>query len=128
VRLQQVFTNLLSNAVKFTPDGGRVTVRMTGAAMHAAMHASVTVSDSGVGITPDFLPRIFQRFEQDPHTLSHSRRGLGLGLSISRHFVERHGGTIRAASDGPGKGASFTVVLPIERAEAVWAHDEAGLP
>lgn len=120
-RLQQVFTNLLSNAVKFTPDGGRVTVRVSGTTMHAAMHGTVTVSDSGVGIGRDFLPRIFQRFEQDPHTLSHSRRGLGLGLSICRHFVERHGGTIRAASDGPGQGASFTVMLPIEPAETARA-------
>ena len=118
VRLQQVFTNLLSNAVKFTPDGGRVAVKMTRASMNAAAHAAVTVSDSGIGITPEFLPRIFQRFEQDPHTLSHSRRGLGLGLAISRHFVERHGGTIRAASEGPGKGASFTVALPLEMAAA----------
>jgi signal transduction histidine kinase len=118
VRLQQVFTNLLSNAVKFTPDGGRVAVKMTRASMDAASHAAVTVSDTGVGITPEFLPRVFQRFEQDPHTLSYSRRGLGLGLSISRHFVERHGGTIQVASEGPGKGASFTVALPLETAEA----------
>jgi signal transduction histidine kinase/ActR/RegA family two-component response regulator len=111
VRLQQVFTNLLSNAAKFTPEWGRVTVNMS----RTATHARVVVSDTGVGIAPDFLPRMFQRFEQDSHTLAHSRRGLGLGLSIARHFVERQGGTIRAASEGPGKGSNFTVTLPLER-------------
>lgn len=111
VRLQQVFTNLLSNAAKFTPAGGRITVTL----QPQDHHVAVAVTDSGVGITPEFLPRVFRAFEQDPVTLSHTVRGLGLGLSIARHFVERHGGTIRAASDGPGRGATFTVSLPICR-------------
>jgi signal transduction histidine kinase/CheY-like chemotaxis protein len=110
VRLQQVFTNLLSNAIKFTPAGGRITVEMR----RAGSRASVSISDTGVGISPEFVPRLFQRFEQDPQTLRHSRRGLGLGLSIARHFVERHGGTVHAASDGPGKGSTFTVDLPLQ--------------
>jgi signal transduction histidine kinase/ActR/RegA family two-component response regulator len=114
VRLQQVFTNLLSNAVKFTPVGGRVSVALT----RTDGQATVTVSDTGVGIAPDFLPRIFERFEQDPHTLSYSRRGLGLGLSICRYFVEQHGGSIAATSEGPGKGSTFSVTLPLEGRQA----------
>jgi signal transduction histidine kinase/ActR/RegA family two-component response regulator len=111
VRLQQVFTNLLSNAAKFTPAGGRISVALA----QTDKDATVTVTDTGIGITAAFLPRVFQRFEQDPATLSYSARGLGLGLSIARHFVERHYGSIYASSDGPGKGATFTVTLPLER-------------
>lgn len=109
VRLQQVFTNLLSNALKFTPGGGRVSVALT----RSDAHATVAVSDTGIGIARDFLPRVFDRFEQDPHTLAYSRRGLGLGLSICRHFVEQHGGTIAASSEGPGMGSTFSVTLPL---------------
>jgi signal transduction histidine kinase/CheY-like chemotaxis protein len=110
VRLQQVFTNLLSNAAKFTPPGGHVAVE----ASCTASMAVVTVTDDGVGISSEFLPRVFDGFQQDPRTLTSTSRGLGLGLSIARHFVERHGGTIRAASDGPGKGTKYTVVLPLQ--------------
>jgi signal transduction histidine kinase/ActR/RegA family two-component response regulator len=111
VRLQQVFTNLLSNAAKFTPVGGRISV----AVHRTGSRAAVTVTDTGVGIAADFLPRVFERFEQDPATIGYSRRGLGLGLSICRHFIEQQRGTITAASDGPGKGTTFTVTLPLER-------------
>lgn len=113
VRLQQVFTNLLSNAVKFTPAGGCVSIAMT----RADNVATVTVSDNGVGIASAFLPRMFERFEQDSQTLAFSRQGLGLGLSICRHFVEQHGGTITASSEGPGKGAAFAVSLPLDLRE-----------
>jgi CheY-like chemotaxis protein len=106
-----VFTNLLSNAVKFTPIGGRVGVTMA----RTSTQTTIAISDTGVGISPEFLHRLFHPFEQDSHTLSFSRRGLGLGLSICRHLVEQHGGAITAASDGPGKGTTVTVTLPLER-------------
>jgi len=114
VRLQQVFTNLLSNAAKFTAPGGHVAVE---AACTASL-ATVTVKDDGVGIRSEFLPRVFEGFQQDLRTVSANTHGLGLGLSIARHFVERHGGTIRAASEGPGRGATFTVVLPLQQQPA----------
>ena len=110
VRLQQVFTNLLSNATKFTPPGGHIAVE----ASCTASTAVVTIKDDGVGISPEYLPHVFDGFQQDLHTQASSSRGLGLGLSIARHFVERHGGMIRATSGGPGKGATFTVVLPLQ--------------
>jgi CheY-like chemotaxis protein len=109
VRLQQVFTNLLANAAKFTPPGGHVSVE----AASTATTATVTVQDDGMGISPEFIPHVFDGLAQDPLTSPYTPRGLGLGLSIARHFVERHGGTIRATSDGPGKGATFTVALPL---------------
>jgi CheY-like chemotaxis protein len=110
VRLQQVFTNLLSNAAKFTPPGGHVTIE----ASSNASIATVTISDDGLGISSSFLPRVFEGFLPDRRSSASTSPGLGLGLSIARHFVERHGGTIRAASDGPGKGSRFTVVLPLQ--------------
>jgi PAS domain S-box-containing protein len=108
-RLQQVVWNLLSNAVKFTPAGGRVqiTAGQTGA------HAEIKVSDNGQGISPDFLPFVFDRFRQADSTTTRRHGGLGLGLAIVRHLVEIHGGTVSAGSDGEGKGATFTVRLPI---------------
>src|SRR5215510_5543706 len=104
-RLQQVVWNLLSNAVKFTPEGGRVELRMEG----ADDHIHITVSDTGKGIEPEFLPFVFERFRQAD--ASHARRfgGLGLGLSLVKHLVELHSGTITAASEGRGCGATFTV-------------------
>jgi PAS domain S-box-containing protein len=108
-RLQQVFWNLLSNAVKFTPEGGRVDVSIA-----AASHlVSVVVRDSGIGIDPEFLPRLFTRFEQADQSTTRAFDGLGLGLAIVRHLVELHGGRVRAESDGPGTGATFTVTLPL---------------
>jgi PAS domain S-box-containing protein len=106
-RLQQVAWNLLSNAVKFTPRGGRVRVELR----EVSGDAELTVSDTGVGIAPQFLPQVFAPFVQEESTTSRRYKGLGLGLAIVRHLVEQHGGTIVAASDGVGLGASFRVRL-----------------
>ena len=109
-RLQQVFMNLFSNAIKFTPDGGNVKVTLeSGGDFH-----TVTVSDTGEGISGEFLPFVFDRYRQSDHTAAW-RGGLGLGLTISRHIVELHGGTIKAESRGKGQGAVFTVQLPRRR-------------
>jgi PAS domain S-box-containing protein len=110
-RLQQVFWNLLSNAVKFTPAGGRVEVSLA----RANGHAEVTVSDTGQGISPDLRPYVFDRFRQGDASTTRRHAGLGLGLSIVRHLVELHGGTVRAESDGEGLGSTFTVELPLLR-------------
>jgi PAS domain S-box-containing protein len=109
-RLRQVVWNLVSNAVKFTPRGGRVTVRVERAA-HSAVR--LVVEDTGEGIAPDFLPHVFERFRQGDSSNTRSHGGLGLGLAVVRHLVELHGGTIEARSEGEGRGAAFTVVLPI---------------
>jgi len=108
-RIQQVFWNLLSNAVKFTPNGQVVI-----ALRNSGGRAKVTVTDTGVGIPAKSLPFIFQRFWQG-EAAAHRVGGLGLGLALARHFVELHGGTIQAASEGEGKGATFTVTLPLAR-------------
>jgi PAS domain S-box-containing protein len=107
-RLQQVVWNLLSNAVKFTPDGGRIQVRVE----HVDGQMEVVVSDTGMGITPEFLPHMFERFRQGDGGTSREHGGLGLGLAIARHLVELHGGSISGASAGRGKGATFRVRLP----------------
>ena len=108
-RLQQIVANLLSNAVKFTPPGGVVQVRLE---RHEAS-ARLSVSDTGDGIDPAVLPRIFAPFEQGDTSTTRKHQGLGLGLAIVRQLVELHGGTIRAESEGKGKGATFTVDLPV---------------
>jgi CheY-like chemotaxis protein/anti-sigma regulatory factor (Ser/Thr protein kinase) len=108
-RLQQVFWNLLSNAVKFTPNGGRVQLRIE----HTDSHLEITVSDTGQGISAEFLPYVFDRFRQADSTTTRKHGGLGLGLAIARHLVELHGGTVRAESEGAGTGASFIVTLPL---------------
>lgn len=110
-RLQQIIWNLLSNAIKFTSEGGQVTVELE----RAGPHVQITVSDTGKGIHPEFLPHIFERFSQPPNERAGSRRrgGLGLGLALARHLVELHGGTIGAHSEGEGKGASFTIHFPL---------------
>ena len=110
-RLQQVVWNLLSNAIKFTPRGGEVMVR----ASSMNDHVNIEVRDTGIGIKPDFLPFVFDRFRQSDGTITRTHGGLGLGLSISRHLVEMHGGRISAASPGEGHGATFTVSLPLKR-------------
>jgi CheY-like chemotaxis protein len=107
-RLQQVTWNLLSNAVKFTPPGGTITVM----ARRMNDRVELRVTDSGEGIAPEFLPFIFDRYRQADASATRSHGGLGLGLSIAKHIVELHGGTIDAFSEGPGRGATFVVRLP----------------
>jgi signal transduction histidine kinase len=107
-RLQQVVWNLLSNAIKFTPAGGRVGVRLR----RAGSDVQIRVSDTGVGIDPEFLSHVFDRFRQADGTSTRRHGGLGLGLSIVRHLVELHGGTVEAESAGVGQGATFTIRLP----------------
>lgn len=108
-RLQQVVWNLLANAVKFTPKGGRVQARLE----RVNSHVEVVVSDTGIGIRPDFLPYVFERFRQGEAGTTRKTGGLGLGLAIVRHIVEMHGGTVHATSAGEGQGASFVVRLPL---------------
>ncbi|HEY7518150.1 MAG TPA: ATP-binding protein [Methylomirabilota bacterium] len=109
VRLQQIVANLLSNAIKFTPAGGRIWVTLERLGRDSVQ---LVVRDTGAGIRPDLLPRIFDRFLQGDASRTRGRGGLGLGLAIVRHLVELHGGAIAATSDGPGQGATFTVTLP----------------
>jgi PAS domain S-box-containing protein len=108
-RIQQVMWNLLSNAIKFTPSGGVVTVMVR----RAAASAEIVVSDTGIGIERAHLPYVFQRFWQAHTGASREYSGLGIGLALARHLVELHGGTIGVQSAGAGKGATFTVVLPV---------------
>jgi PAS domain S-box-containing protein len=108
-RLQQVVWNLLSNAVKFTPKGGRVQVRLE----RVNSHIAIVVTDTGIGIRPDFLPLVFERFRQADAGPTRKTGGLGLGLAIVRHLVEMHGGTVHADSAGEDQGATFTVRLPV---------------
>jgi signal transduction histidine kinase len=108
-RLQQVVWNLLANAIKFTPAGGRVHVRLE----RGPRAVRIVVSDSGVGISPEFLPHVFDRFRQADSSMTRKYGGLGLGPAIVRHIVEQHGGTVAAESAGEGRGATFTVELPI---------------
>lgn len=110
-RMQQVVWNLLTNAVKFTPQGGRVSVQLE----HDDSHAQIIVRDSGEGISPEFLPFVFERFRQADGSNTRAHGGLGLGLAIVRHLIELHGGTITADSLGLGHGATFTVKLPLSR-------------
>ena len=113
-RLQQVVWNLLSNAVKFTQSGGRVCVKVS----QGAGVVEVSVLDTGQGIEKEFLPYVFDRFRQADSTTTRRHGGLGLGLAIARHLVEIHGGTIRAESAGVGRGAIFTIRLPLVEATA----------
>ncbi len=128
-RLQQVFWNLINNAVKFTPPGGCVGIRC---GRNADGHVVVEVTDSGKGIEPELLPRLFDAFEQGERHTTRQFGGLGLGLTISKTLVQLHGGTLTAGSEGKGKGATFTVrlpMLPVETAvPVVAANPEAPLP
>lgn len=118
-RIHQVLWNLLSNAIKFTPKGGRVQVILE----RVNSHVEVTVSDTGQGIKPEFLPYLFDRFRQADASTTREHRGMGLGLSIVKSLVEMHGGTVTARSDGEGHGATFIVTLPIT---AIRAEPEDG--
>ncbi len=109
LRLQQVTWNLLTNAIKFTPAGGRVDLRLAS----AGSHVELTVVDTGQGIPPEFIPDLFRRFSQADSSTKRAQGGLGIGLAIVRTLVELHGGTVAAESRGEGRGASFTVRLPV---------------
>jgi CheY-like chemotaxis protein len=108
-RLQQIIWNLVSNAVRFTPKEGRVQLRLA----RVNSHVEIVVSDTGIGIPPEFLPHVFERFRQADSRFSRQHGGLGLGLAIARDLVQLHGGTIQAFSEGPGRGATFRVQLPL---------------
>jgi PAS domain S-box-containing protein len=116
-RLQQVFWNLLNNAIKFTPKDGKVEVLLK----HASTEVQVSVIDTGEGIAPEFLPYIFDRFQQGDASTTRRHGGLGLGLSIVKQLVELHGGNVRVQSEGMGKGATFSVHLPLA---AVYSESE----
>jgi signal transduction histidine kinase/DNA-binding response OmpR family regulator len=120
-RLQQIFWNLFSNAVKFTPPGGRVRVEVE----RAGSQARASVSDSGIGIKPDFLPYIFDRFRQADGSTTRVHGGLGLGLAIVKHLVQLHQGTVDVESKGTDQGATFTISLPLASATAVAELDSA---
>jgi signal transduction histidine kinase/CheY-like chemotaxis protein len=109
LQLQRIATNLIANAIKFTPPGGVIRVNLS----HDDRHATLIVSDSGSGIKPEFLPHIFEPFRQQDASTTRVHGGIGLGLTIARHLVALHGGSIGAESPGIGRGATFTVVLPV---------------
>src|SRR5947199_2791698 len=111
-RLQQVVWNLLANSVKFTPNGGRILVKLA----KAGNHAEIDVTDTGVGIETEFLPYVFERFRQADTSRTRLRGGLGLGLAIVRHLVESHGGTVHAYSSGEEQGSTFVIKLPLRPA------------
>jgi signal transduction histidine kinase len=121
-RLQQVFWNLLSNAVKFTPRDGRVTVRLE----RVDGDAVIAVEDTGIGISADFLPYVFDRFTQADGSATRRHGGLGLGMAIVRHLVELHGGVVRAHSDGTNRGTTVTAILPMR--DIVAADPEKPFP
>lgn len=124
-RLQQVFTNLVTNALKFTPEGGSVEVSMES----NLDFVTISVKDSGQGISAEALPRIFSQFSQGDEKLSRDTSGLGLGLSIVKTLVEKHSGIVRAESAGIGAGATFTVILPLTEAETkITADDTPPVP
>jgi signal transduction histidine kinase len=118
-RLQQIVWNLLSNAVKFTPPGGWVTIKLERETKSQELGwAQIVISDTGKGIEPEFLPHVFEYFRQQDGTTTRKFGGLGLGLAIVHHLVELHGGTVEAASQGQGLGATFTVKLPLMTAKS----------
>ena len=121
-RLHQVVWNLLSNAVKFTDEGGQIMVKLIEEVSHRSSFVKLTVTDTGKGIKPEFLPHLFEYFRQEDVSTTRRFGGLGLGLAIVRQIVELHGGTVYAESQGEGQGATFTVRLPIQRIESAPDH------
>ena len=121
-RLQQIVWNLLANAIKFTPRDGRVMVRME----QRDEELTLTVRDTGQGISADFIPHVFDRFSQADSGSTRAHGGLGLGLAIVRHLVELHAGTVEAMSAGPGQGATFSVRIPIQNTKAATAGNDHG--
>jgi CheY-like chemotaxis protein len=119
-RLQQVMWNLLSNAIKFTPKGGKVQVTLE----RVNSHIEINVADTGIGIKPEFVGQVFERFQQGDLSTTKAFGGLGLGLSIVKHLVELHGGTVKASSPGQDNGATFSVHLPLTAVRRVAAPDE----
>ena len=113
-RIQQIVNNLLSNAVKFTEEGGKVEVKLG----RDGKEAVLRVRDTGQGIAPEFLPKVFERYKQANNSTTNRKGGLGLGLAIVKHLTELHGGTIAAESEGEGKGSTFTVRLPLSEGTA----------
>ncbi|AFZ23065.1 PAS domain S-box [Cylindrospermum stagnale PCC 7417] len=122
-RLQQVIWNLVSNAVKFTPPGGRVKVQLS----QVGIYAQIQVKDTGIGISSEFLPHVFEYFRQEDGTTTRKFGGLGLGLAIARHFTELHGGTVQASSQGENLGTTFTVQLPLKLIEQELSFDHSQL-
>jgi PAS domain S-box-containing protein len=114
-RLEQVLVNLLTNAAKYTPPGGRIVIR----GEHDGESVTIRVRDNGLGISPDFLPRLFEPFAQKPQAVAFSEGGLGLGLAIVRAIVKAHGGTIDCHSEGEGRGSEFVVRLPVRSSAAL---------
>jgi CheY-like chemotaxis protein len=108
-RIQQIIWNLLSNAIKFTPDNGNIWLNTS----HTGNEVCVTVRDDGIGISPDFLPHLFDRFSQKDTSSTRGHNGLGLGLFLVRHLIELHGGRVNAESAGEGRGVTFAVHLPL---------------
>jgi signal transduction histidine kinase len=108
MRISQVIWNLLSNAIKFTPKEGRIDLKLS----KVEQWVEFSVQDTGMGIAPQFLPHMFERFHQQDSNITKNFGGLGLGLAIVRHIVELHGGSVHAASQGIGMGATFTVKFP----------------
>ena len=119
-RLSQVVSNLLTNAAKYTPVGGHITIRGEAIEDEVLLH----VRDTGIGITPDVLPHIFDLFVQERQAIDRAQGGLGIGLTIVRNLVERHGGSVQAKSDGQGRGSEFTIRLP----KATWAEQSDNIP
>jgi signal transduction histidine kinase len=124
IRMQQIIWNLLSNAIKFTPEGGEV--RLSQRRLNGKM--MVEVSDSGIGIEPEFLPHVFDRFRQQDAATTRKHGGLGLGLSIVRHLVDLHGGSIAAHSEGRDRGATFVVTVPLAPAAMQGPNGEGQIP
>ncbi|WP_161950056.1 hybrid sensor histidine kinase/response regulator [Paraburkholderia monticola] len=114
-RLTQAFSNLLNNAAKYTHIGGEIRVD----ARAAPDHVTVSISDDGAGISAELMPKLFKIFEQGRTTIDRSKGGLGIGLALVRNLIELHGGTVSASSDGPGKGATFTVILPLASGDEI---------